>query len=130
MFLVSASIEFFSARPYVLQCGDLFCACQAICKRFCKLCQSNWMQDIRSRNLKVGRHSLKCYWQELLVPLAHLEVEVLDLTQETVGLSGYNAPHHTRLVVMVNYPIISLRAEDGTAGRFVLVPVLGYLVLW
>ena len=108
---------------------DLFIGFETISELFCKLCKPYGVKDIRSRNLKVGRHSLKCYWQELLVPLAHLEVEVLDLTQKTVGLSGYNAPHHTRLVVMVNYPIISLRAEDRTADRFVPAPVLGYLVL-
>jgi len=87
------------------------------------------MQHIRPRILKVARHCLKRYWQELLLALAHLEVEVLDLAEETVGLSGDNPANHTRLVVMVKYPIVSLGAEDGTAGGFVFLPIGGYLIL-
>jgi hypothetical protein len=31
---------------------------------------------------------------------------------------------------MVKYPIVSLGAEDGTAGGLVLLSVRGYLILW
>ena len=88
------------------------------------------MKHIRPRRPQIVRHPLKCRWQELLVPLAHLEVEVLNLTQKAVGLSGYNAPHHTRLVVMVKYPVIRPSAEDRTMGWLILLPVRSYLILW
>ena len=129
MFLIGASIELFSARPHVLQRGDLLCACQTLTELFCKLCKSNRMKHIRLRRPQIVRHPLKCRWQELFVRLAHLQVEVLDLTQKAVGLAGYNAPHHTRLVVMVKYPIIRLDAEDGAMGWLVLLSVRSYLIL-
>ena len=127
MFEVSASIEFFSARPHVLQGGDLFGTCQAVAILFCKLRKSNWVKDICPSRFKISRHCFKRNWQELLVALAHLQIEVLNLTQQAVGLSGDYAPNHSSLVVMVK--VISLDAEDGTAGWLVPLPVLGYLIL-